>query len=70
MTHHCGLSLSIIICRFGGGVVPFAFGPKYSLGSPDSGILLYLKTFVTNEGVLKDGYTSWDKYVILYILLN
>jgi hypothetical protein len=27
---------------------------KYSLGGPDSGILLYLKTFVTNEGVLKD----------------
>jgi hypothetical protein len=25
---------------------------------------------VTNQGVLKDGYTSWDKYLILCILLN
>jgi hypothetical protein len=42
--------------------VPFALAPKNALGGPDSGILLYLKTFVTNEGVLKDEYTSWDKY--------
>jgi hypothetical protein len=63
MTHHCGLSLSIIICRFGGGGVHFALAPKSALGGPDSGILLYLKTFVTNQGVLKDEYTSWDKYL-------
>jgi hypothetical protein len=41
---------------------PFDFGPKYSLGGPDSGIVLYLKKIVTNQGVLKDEYTSWDKY--------
>jgi hypothetical protein len=50
--------------------IHFALAPKSALGGPDSGILLYLKTFVTNQGVLKDGYTSWDKYLILCILLN
>jgi len=36
MTHRCGLSLSIIIWRNGGGRAkfPFALGRKHSFGSP------------------------------------
>jgi hypothetical protein len=61
MTHHGGLSLSIIIWRIGGGGAkfPFALGPKNSLGGP-----------VREHYSINKNMTSnfLDQYIFFFIL--
>ena len=49
MTHRGGLSLSIIICRIGGGAkFPFALGSKNYLGDPDY-IYIYIYIYTSEN---------------------